>query len=235
MTPRPPSPNRILIVEDEGVLAELIRTNLESEGFAVRLAEDGPSGLYQHRMDPADLIILDLMLPGMNGFEVLRSLRRQQDVVPVLILTARAASEDRIQGLSYGADDYLGKPFAMLELVARVRAILRRSAPSEAPARLLKSGPFTINIQLFSVERGRTDLGLSLREFRLLEVLVSHPGHVHSRQDLVNLAWERDARPTLRTVDKHIQSLRKKLNDTEDNPIIETLEREGYRWCLPVK
>jgi DNA-binding response OmpR family regulator len=225
---------QILIVEDEGELAELIRTNLEPEGFSVFLAPDGETALESHRIRPADLIVLDVGLPGMGGFEVLRALRRKQDKVPVLILTSRAGSDDRVQGLHYGADDYLTKPFAMLELVARIRAILRRSAPPDITRRVLTSGPFKINLVQFTVHRGRADLNLSMKEFRLLEVMTSHPGRIHSRQDLVNLAWEHDARPTLRTVDKHIQTLRRKLGDSDEHPIIQTLEREGYRWLLPV-
>jgi len=229
------SSSRILVVEDEAALAELIQTNLESEGFVVSLAPDGESALNAHRDKPVDLVVLDLGLPGMGGFEVLRALRRKQDKVPVLILTSRAGSEDRIQGLHYGADDYLSKPFAMLELVARIRAILRRSGSPEVAKRILESGPFRINLVQFTVHRGRVDLNLSMKEFRLLEVMTAHPGRIHSRQDLVNLAWEHDARPTLRTVDKHIQTLRKKLGDNDEHPIIQTLEREGYRWLLPVQ
>jgi DNA-binding response OmpR family regulator len=225
---------RILVVEDEGALAELVETNLVAEAFAVVVATDGETALERHAANPADLIVLDLGLPGISGFEVLRALRRKQDKVPVLILTSRAGSEDRVQGLHYGADDYLSKPFAMLELVARIRAILRRASPPEAARRTLQSGPFKINLVQFTVHRGRVDLNLSMKEFRLLEVMTAHPGRVHSRQDLVNLAWEHDARPTLRTVDKHIQTLRKKLGDSDEHPVIQTLEREGYRWLLPV-
>ena len=225
---------QVLVVEDEVDLADLIRTNLASEGFSVVLAPDGEAALESHRVSPPDLMVLDLGLPGMGGLEVLRAIRRKQDKVPVLILTSRAGQEDRVQGLHYGADDYLTKPFAMLELVARIRAILRRAAPPEMARRILTSGPFKINLVQFTVHRGRLDLNLSMKEFRLLEVMTSHPGRIHSRQDLVNLAWEHDARPTLRTVDKHIQTLRKKLGDSDEHPIIQTLEREGYRWLLPV-
>ncbi len=231
----PPSAPRILVVEDEAVLAELIRTNLEPEGFLVALAGTGEAALAAQSARPADLVVLDLMLPGMGGFEVLRTLRRRKDRTPVLILTSRSGSEDRIQGLHYGADDYMEKPFAMLELVARIRAILRRSDPDQAERRVLLSGPFRIDLLQFAASRGRTDLNLTMKEFRILEVLVSHPGRVHSRQEIINLAWDRDARPTLRTVDKHIQSLRGKLGDTDAHPCIQTLEREGYRWQLPVR
>jgi len=234
--PPPDTPRlRILVVEDEATLGDLVRTNLDGEGFEVILSGDGESALELQQMNPAALIVLDLGLPGMSGFEVLRALRRRQDEVPILILTARGASDDRIQGLHYGADDYMAKPFAMLELVARIRAILRRASPAEAPRRAIQSGPFRIDLVHLSVYRGRTDLQLSVKEFRLLEVLLSHPGRIHSRQELVNLAWEHDARPTLRTVDKHVQSLRRKLDDSDAHPYIQTLEREGYRWLLKVQ
>lgn len=226
---------RILVVEDEATLADLIRTNLDMEGFEVMLAGDGEQALTMEQAQAFNLIVLDLGLPGMGGFEVLRSLRRRQDLVPILILTARAGAEDRIQGLHYGADDYMEKPFAMLELVARIRAILRRARPPEAKPRILQSGPFRIDPIQFTVHRGRLDLNLNLKEFRILEVLLAHPGRVHSRQELVNLAWEHDARPTLRTVDKHIQTLRTKLGDSDEHPYIKTLEREGYRWQLSVR
>lgn len=227
--------SRILIVEDEIPLAEMIKINLEVEGFEAIAVGDGASAVALQGTDPFDLIILDIMLPKMNGFEVLAALRRRDDAVPVLILTARSGNDDRLQGLSGGADDYLAKPFSILELIARVRAILRRSSPNQAQKRIIQSGPYRIDLILLAAYRGRTDLNLSLREFRLLEVLVTHPGRVHARQDLVNLAWELDARPTLRTVDKHIASLRKKLGDSEEHPVIQTLDREGYRWLLPIK
>lgn len=237
MRPSPSKPSRILVVEDEVRLAEMIKQNLETEGFEAIIETDGASALTRQSEDPSDLLILDVMLPRMNGFEVLRALRRRGDEVPVLILTARSDSEDRIQGLSFGADDYLGKPFAILELLARVRAILRRTAPREAvtQGRQVQSGPYRIDYIHFTVHKGRTDLEFSLREFRLLEVLLAHPGRVHTRQDLINLAWEEGARPTLRTIDKHIATLRRKLGDTGKAPVIQTLDREGYRWMLPVK
>jgi DNA-binding response OmpR family regulator len=235
MKSNPRKQRRILIIEDEVALGEMVKVNLETEGFEVAVATDGVMGLGAHSQCPADLIILDLMMPIMDGLEVLRTLRRRQDTVPIIILTARSGSEDRIQGLSYGADDYLPKPFAVLELSARIHAILRRAHSDLETHRIVRSGPFKIDFLHLSVHRGRTDLLLSLREFRLLEVLLAHPGRVHGRQDLVNLAWEADAHPTLRTVDKHIQALRKKLDDSETSPAIQTLEREGYRWTLPVK
>ncbi|BDU76449.1 DNA-binding response regulator [Mesoterricola sediminis] len=216
-------------------MGAMVKANLEAEGFAVAWETSGEGGLAAHGRESADLVVLDLNLPGMGGFEVLATLRRRADKVPVIILTARSGGEDRVRGLSSGADDYVTKPFAMLELVARIQAILRRSEPEAPFQRTARSGPYRIDYLHFTVFRGRTDLGLGLKEFRLLEVLVAHPGRVHSRADLVNLAWEADARPTLRTVDRHIHALRKKLGDSDENPAIQTLEREGYRWTLPVK
>jgi DNA-binding response OmpR family regulator len=227
-------PCRILIVEDEPEIAEMLALNLEAAGFQTECARDGALGLAAQERQPADLIVLDLMLPKVGGMEVLHILRRRNDQVPVLILTARAGDADRVQGLAQGADDYLGKPFSILELIERVRAILRRTRGAESQPRVLRSGPFRINLIRLNVLRGRTDLGLTLREFRLLEVLVTNPGRVNSRQELLNMAWDPDGRPMPKTVDVHIGTLRRKLGDSDRSPFIQTLDREGYRWVLPV-
>lgn len=234
MAPRIPSRPRILVIEDEPEISEMLALNLEAAGFEVEAARDGAAGLAAQERRPADLVVLDLMLPKVGGFEVLHILRRRQDAVPVLILTARTGDADRIKGLSQGADDYLGKPFSVLELIERVRAILRRTHGAEAQPRVLRSGPFRINLIKLNVLRGRVDLGLTLREFRLLEVLVTNPGRVNSRQELLNMAWDPDGRPMPKTVDVHIGSLRRKLGDSDHTPFIQTLDREGYRWMLPV-
>jgi len=234
MAAKPTPPDRILVIEDEPEIAEMLTLNLEAAGFQVEAAADGAAGLAIQERQPADLIVLDLMLPKVGGFEVLHVLRRRRDAVPILILTARTGDADRIQGLSQGADDYLGKPFSILELIARIRAILRRTRNQEALPRVLRSGPFRINFLQLDVHRGRTNLNLTLREFRLLEVLVSNPGRVNSRQELLNMAWDPDGKPMPKTVDVHIGTLRKKLGDTDRSPFIQTLDREGYRWMLPV-
>lgn len=225
---------KILVIEDEPNIAEMLEVNLQCEGYDVVTAPGGALGLARHEEDPADLIVLDLMLPDMDGIEVLRLLRRKQDQVPVLVLTARSGKEDMVLGLSHGADDYLGKPFSILELLARITAILRRSAPQASTPHVLQAGPLRINFMTLSVQRGKVDLDLSLREFRVLEVLVKNPGRVHSRREILNMAWDRQARPNIRTVDVHISKLRKKIGETEAFPMIQTLEREGYRWLLPV-
>lgn len=224
----------ILVVEDEPSLRQLLASNLEFEGYTVEAVEDGVPALVAHRRQRADLIVLDLMLPALDGFEVLKALRDGRDSVPVLMLTARGAEMDRIQGLSLGADDYLVKPFSVLELLARIKAILRRTRPHERPP-ILCSGAFRFDIPGLEASRAGQVLDLTPREFRLLEILITHPGKTHSRKELLQLAWEADARPTPRTVDVHIANLRKKLGDDDGRPWIATVGGEGYRWTAPVE
>ena len=223
----------ILVVEDEPSLRQLLTQNLSYEGYSVVAAADGREALSSHQARRADLIVLDLMLPLVDGFEVLRTLRDHQDPVPVLMLTARGAEQDRVQGLSLGADDYLVKPFSVLELLARVKAILRRTRPLEKP-KALRSGPFRFDLPRLEATRDEQIMDLTPREFRLVEILITHAGRTHSRTELLQLAWEPDARPTARTVDVHIANLRKKLGDEGGKPYIATVGGEGYRWVLPV-
>ncbi len=223
----------ILVVEDEPSLRQLLTNNLTFEGYAVTAVDDGGAALSMHTTHRADLIVLDLMLPTMDGYQVLQQLRERQDPVPVLMLTARGAEADRIQGLSLGADDYLVKPFSVLELLARIKAILRRTRPLDRPL-VLKSGPYRFDLPALEVARDGKTLDLTPREFRLVEILITHPGRTHSRHELLNLAWEADARPTPRTVDVHIANLRKKLGEDEGRPWIATVGGEGYRWTAPV-
>lgn len=235
--PANPAPDRprILVVEDEPSLRGMLMENLEAEGFEAEGADDGTPAILQHQARPADLIVLDLMLPRMDGFQVLRYLREGGDEVPVLMLTARAEEQDRLQGLGYGADDYLTKPFSILELIARIRTILRRVRPAPARCPYLRTGPFRLDMTKRSLRRGHNEIQLSHREFRLLEVLLAKPGKIHSRQELVNLAWEPDGRPGTRTVDVHIAGLRKKLGDDEKRPFIATIEGVGYAWMREVR
>lgn len=223
----------ILVVEDEPSLRRLLADNLGYEGFSVEAVDDGVPALEAHTHRRADLIVLDLMLPRMDGFEVLQTLRRAKDPVPVLMLTARGSEADRIKGLSQGADDYLVKPFSILELLARIKAILRRTKPEEQPS-ILYSGAFRFDLLAMEASRDGYPLDLTRREFRLLEILITHAGRTHSRNELLNQAWEADARPTPRTVDVHIANLRKKLGDEERRTLIATVGGEGYRWTLPV-
>jgi DNA-binding response OmpR family regulator len=224
----------ILVVEDEKDLQSLLATNLEFEGFSVEVASDGRPALAAHGRHRADLIVLDLMLPELDGFKVLESLRESHDTVPVLVLTARGAEADRVKGLCLGADDYLVKPFSILELVARIRAILRRAKTSE-PSRSVTCGPFRFDFAALSATRDNCALDLTSREMRILEILVTYPGRTHSRSDLLRLAWDVDARPSPRTVDVHVANLRKKLGDDEKHRFIATVGGEGYRWTEPTQ
>lgn len=225
---------RLLIVEDELDLRLLLQAHLESEGHLVDAAPDGAAALTMHAAHPADLVLLDLSLPALDGLAVLKALRSRGDDVPVLVLTARGSEADRITGLDGGADDYLAKPYSVLEVLARVRALLRRSKPKRPPSRLLKSGPYRIDLLLKCVRRGTQVVELGHREFRLLEILLARPGRTFSRRELLNLAWEADARPGPRTVDAHVAHLRKKLGDSGRHPCITTAEGEGYAWTQEV-
>ena len=224
----------ILVVEDEPSLCQLLVNNLSFEGYSVEAAGDGVPGLAAHAARRADLIVLDLMLPQMDGFAVLKSLRDRKDEVPVLMLTARGEETDRLQGLSLGADDYLVKPFSVLELIARVKAILRRTRPVDRPP-LLRSGPFRFDLPRLEAKREGRMLELTPREFRILEILITHPGRTHSRKEVLQLAWEPDARPSARTVDVHIANLRRKLGAEAGAPWIATVGGEGYRWVTSVE
>lgn len=224
----------ILVVEDEPSLCQLLVNNLTFEGYSVEAAGDGVPALAAHAARRADLIVLDLMLPQMDGFQVLRTLRERKDEVPILMLTARGEETDRVQGLSLGADDYLVKPFSVLELSARVKAILRRTRPLDRPA-LLRSGPFRFDLPRLEARREGRLLELTPREFRLLEILITHAGRTHSRKELLQLAWESDARPSARTVDVHIANLRRKLGEELGSPWITTVGGEGYRWISSVE
>lgn len=224
----------LLVVEDEPNLRQLLVNNLTFEGFTVAAADDGLAGLQSHRLQRADLIVLDLMLPQMDGFQVIQELRNGKDHVPVLMLTARGSESDRVRGLSLGADDYLVKPFSVLEFIARIKAILRRTQPLEQPT-ALRSGAYHFNLTAMEARRDDRPLELTPREFRLLEILITHAGRTHSRTELLEQAWGADARPTPRTVDVHIANLRKKLGDDEKKNLIATVGGEGYRWTLLVE
>jgi len=224
----------LLVVEDEPNLRQLLVNNLGFEGFSVEAVEDGLAGLLAHRARRADLIVLDLMLPHMDGFQVIQELRKANDHVPVIMLTARGSESDRVHGLSLGADDYLVKPFSVLEFVARIKAILRRTHPLELPT-ALRSGAYRFDLTAMEAHRENRPLDLTPREFRLLEILITHAGYTHSRTELLEQAWGADARPTPRTVDVHIANLRKKLGDDEKKNLIATVGGEGYRWTLLVE
>ncbi|MCS7191835.1 MAG: response regulator transcription factor [Armatimonadetes bacterium] len=223
---------RILIIEDELPLAQAIAYALKQEGFQTRIVHDGQEGLRLALTEKPDLVILDLMLPKLDGWEVCRTLRAKSKV-PILILTARSEEHDKVLGLELGADDYVVKPFSMRELIARIRAILRRAkmvAVSEE-SEVLKSGNLTIYVAEHRVELEGKELPLAPREFALLKVLVLNKGRVLSREQLLEIAWGQKEFIDQHTVDVHIHWLREKIEPDPKNPKrILTVRGIGYRF-----
>jgi len=225
---------RVLVIEDNRDLAYGLRNNLEIEGYEVDVAEDGPNGLLRARTGAPDLIILDLMLPGMDGFRVLRALREEGRRTPVLILTARGEEADKVRGLRLGADDYVTKPFGVLELLARVEALLRRtsvvtSAP-EAEQLVERFGDVEVQCASRTVLRNGQAVPLTPKEYELLLALIRRRGAVASRVELLTEVWGYSAAVLSRTVDTHVAELRRKLEDDLQAPRhILTVRKAGYR------
>jgi len=209
-------------------MAEALRTGLEADQFRVSVARTGEEGFFLASTETYDLVILDLMLPGRDGMEILRALRKRSLSVPVLILTSRDTVEDRVRGLDAGADDYLVKPFAFSELLARVRALLRRGKPE--PAIKLKLADLEMDAGARSVSRSGADLALTAREFDLLEYLLSHQGRVVSREMLARDVWKEIARytPLDNVIDVHIAHLRRKLDEPFDKKLLHTVRGVGF-------
>lgn len=239
--PRPDAPLRddvatILVIEDDPILLSTLAYNLLHAGHQVLKAPDGESGLALARQagSELDLVLLDLMLPGINGFQVLRSLRTLSDV-PVLILSARGEQQDKVDGLELGADDYVVKPFALAELLARVRASIRRRAvPAARPPTVLYRGPLQIELERRRAFVGEIEVALRPKEFGLLVTLAMEPGRVFARQDVLDAVWGEDIIVDERTVDVHVSWLRGKLVDAGLRPdVIRTVYGEGYRFVSP--
>jgi two-component system phosphate regulon response regulator PhoB len=220
---------KVLIVEDEAPLAEMLRYNFEAEGFRVAHADDGEEAEILVAEERPDLIVLDWMLPGVSGIEICRRLRARMDTraVPILMLTARGEEGDRIRGLATGADDYVVKPFSLPELMARVKAILRRAAPDRL-ADVLRVSDIELDRSAHKVVRGLREVRLGPTEFRLLEFLMESPGRVLSRSQLLDGVWGRDAYVDERTVDVHVGRLRKALIRGKERDPIRTVRGSGY-------
>lgn len=220
---------KVLIVEDEAPLAELLRYNLEAEGYEVDHAASGEEAELMVAEDRPDLVVLDWMLPSFSGVELCRRIRARQETraIPILMLTARGEESDRVRGLSTGADDYVVKPFSLPELMARVKAILRRSSP-ERMADVLKSGEIELDRTAHRVTRGGREVRLGPTEFRLLEFMMESSGRVLSREQLLDGVWGRDAYVDERTVDVHIGRLRKALVRGKERDPIRTVRGAGY-------
>ena len=224
---------RLMLVEDEAHLAEVVSDNLEHEGWSVTVVGDGAQALAAIRADAPDLVLLDVMLPGLDGFSVCDALRKEGNGVPILFLTAKNSRDDRVRGLELGGDDYLAKPFDLQELILRVRAILRRTewVESASPAGdELRLGEARVDFRTDRIERGERSFELSPKETLILRCLAERPGEVVSRAEIVDRVWGYDAFPTLRTVDNFIVRLRRLLEPDPKSPrYIHTVRGSGYR------
>jgi phosphate regulon transcriptional regulator PhoB len=222
---------KILIVDDEPDIVELISYNLKKEGFHLAMAADGEEALRKVRTGHLDLIILDLMLPGIHGMELCRILRNNPRTahVPIIMLTAKGEESDKVRGLETGADDYMTKPFSPKELIARVKAILRRSRERTTEDKTIRLGDLTIDTETFSVSKNGAPLNLSATEFRLLLYLVQRRGRVFSRDQLLDAVWKEETFVESRTVDVHIRRLRTQIEDDPSNPrYLKTRRGVGY-------
>ncbi len=222
---------RILIVEDEKSLVKLLRYNLEKEGFEALAAADGEAGLARLRQDKPDLVILDLMLPKLDGLEFCRQARKDSSV-PILILTAKKAEVDRVLGLELGADDYVTKPFSVRELVARVKAILRRGGPAAAARGLIRAGKIEVDLERYEVRSAGKPVSLTTKEFAFLRTLLQADGKALTREELLEKVWGHEPSLELdtRTIDQHVARLRDKLGAEGERVV--TVKNVGYRLRL---
>jgi two-component system, OmpR family, phosphate regulon response regulator PhoB len=222
---------RILIVEDEQPLVTLLRYNLESEGYAVSVETRGDEAAAHLLDDVPDLLILDWMLPGISGIELCRRLRQRQETkaLPIIMLTARGEESERIRGLATGADDYVVKPFSVAELMARVKALLRRANPALA-ADIVAMGDIRLDRVTKRVHRGQREVKLGPTEFRLLECLMRSPGRVYGRDQLLDQVWGREVEIDDRTVDVHVGRLRKAVTAKDETDPIRTVRGAGYAF-----
>jgi two-component system, OmpR family, response regulator len=218
---------RVLVVEDEVKMAALLRRGLSEEGLAVDVAEEGERALTMAGVTDYDAVVLDVMLPGIDGFETCRRLRRDGVWAPVLMLTARGSLDDRVVGLDGGADDYMVKPFAFAELLARLRALVRRGTVERPP--VIEVGDLRLDPGTRQVWRGKAEIDLSSKEFTLLETFMRHAGYVLSRSQLLEQAWEYDFEHRSNVVEVYIRYLRRKIDVPFDLVSIETVRGAGYR------
>jgi phosphate regulon transcriptional regulator PhoB len=222
---------KILIVDDEPDIVDLVSYNLKKDGFRITTASDGEAALHKIRKDRFDLVVLDLMLPGIQGVELCRIIRNDPKTAdtPIIMLTAKGEEVDRVIGLESGADDYMTKPFSSRELIARIKAVLRRTGEKTATEKTLSIGKLLINLETHGVTKGKTPLELSATEFKLLVYLVERKGKVFSREQLVDAVWKGEAFIEPRTVDVHIRRLRTQIEDDSSNPAyLKTRRGVGY-------
>ena len=218
---------RVLVVEDEATIADFLVRGLAEQGYAVDLARDGAAALDLLAVASVDVVVLDVMLPRVNGLDVCRSMRERGDATPVLMLTARDAVEDRVRGLDTGADDYLVKPFAFSELVARIRALSRREPAATGPT--LRVGDLELDTTTRAVRRGTAAIELTAKEYALLEYLMRNPGRVLTRTMITERVWNYDAFNVANVIDVYIGHLRRKIDDGHDEKLIQTVRGAGYK------
>ena len=222
---------RILVIEDDPAILRGLADNLACESHDVLAAADGESGYSLARTGKPDLIVLDLMLPRMSGYEVCRKLRADGVMTPIVMLTARGDEADRVVGLDLGADDYITKPFSVRELLARIRAVLRRAQVQSALPAELRFGNVAVDFRRYEAQKDGRPIELTRKEFGLLRLLAARSGEPVTRDDLLNEVWGYDATPTTRTVDNHVASLRAKLEDNPSDPRhLFTVHGVGYKW-----
>ena len=222
---------RILIVEDEPAMVAGLRDNFEFEGYDVISADNGMTGLERALADDPDLVVLDVMMPRMSGLDLCKQLKAQRPTVPIIMLTARGQEIDKVVGLELGADDYVTKPFSLRELMARVKAVLRRASPQVAAPEVYRFSDIEVNIRSNEVLRGGTPVDLSAKEFALLAYFISHPAETLSRDRLLDEVWGYENYPNTRTVDTHIVHLRQKLEPNPEEPhFILTVHGSGYKF-----
>jgi DNA-binding response OmpR family regulator len=217
---------RVLVVEDEKKTASFIRKALQAEGFAVDVCHSGDDALAAASATPFDAVVLDIMLPGRDGLSVLRQLRQRKNSTPVLLLSARGEVNERVEGLNVGADDYLAKPFALVELIARIRALVRRGG--ESKALVLRVADLTLDTVTRQVSRGATTFDLAAREFRLLEFLMRSAGRVCGRMAILEKVWDYDFDPGTNIVDVYIRRLREKIDADFEPKLLHTVRGVGY-------
>ncbi|HOW68029.1 MAG TPA: response regulator transcription factor [Candidatus Paceibacterota bacterium] len=222
---------RVLVVEDEQKTSAFIRKALQAEDFAVDVLKNGDEVLSAVEKTPFDAVVLDIMLPGRDGISIVRQMRERGLHTPVLLLTARGAVNERVEGLNAGADDYLGKPFALAELIARIRALARRSG--EPRAVVLRVGDLTLDTVSREVRRGDRAIDLSSREFRLLEFLMRSPGRPRGRMAIVESVWDYDFDPGTNLVDVYIMRLREKIDTKSELKLLHTIRGVGYLIKAP--
>jgi DNA-binding response OmpR family regulator len=223
--------SRVLIVEDDPAILRGLADNLRFESHEVLTATDGETGYRLAREKRPEVVVLDLMLPRMSGYEVCRKLRADGVQTPILMLTARGEEADRILGLDLGADDYVTKPLSVRELMARIRAVLRRAHPLKTMPDELRYADVAIDFRKYEARKGDRLVDLTRKEFGILRLLAAHAGDVVTRDDLLNEVWGYESSPTTRTVDTHVASLRAKLGDDPEKPRLQTVHGVGYKWA----